>query len=61
MTSRNANWQGMNWIRQEKRYAIYLRDGLACVWCKATIEDTTLSSTIAPRIVRAATTRPRTW
>ena len=31
--------QGMNWIRPEKRLAIYLRDGLACVWCGATIED----------------------
>lgn len=31
-------WQGMNWIRQEKRLAIYLRDGLACVWCGATVE-----------------------
>lgn len=26
-------YQGMNWIRQEKRLAIYLRDGLACVYC----------------------------
>jgi len=31
--------QGMNWIRPVKRLAIYLRDGLACVWCNATIED----------------------
>jgi hypothetical protein len=30
----------MNWIRKEKRLAIYLRDGLACVWCQATVEDT---------------------
>lgn len=29
----------MNWIRQEKRLAIYLRDGLACVWCGSGIED----------------------
>jgi len=29
----------MNWIRQEKRLAIYLRDGLACAYCKATLED----------------------
>lgn len=34
MTARTeGNWQGMNWIRQEKRLAIYLRDGCACVWC----------------------------
>jgi len=32
-------WQGMNWIRQEKRLAIYLRDGLACVYCGASVED----------------------
>ena len=29
-------WQGMNWIRQTTRLAIYLRDGLACAYCKAT-------------------------
>jgi len=33
-----GNWQGMNWIRQEKRLAIYLRDGCACAWCGATVE-----------------------
>lgn len=31
--------QGMNWIRQDKRLALYLRDGLACVWCGAAVED----------------------
>ena len=34
-----AGYQGMNWIRQEKRLAIYLRDGLACAYCGATVED----------------------
>src|SRR3990167_5056259 len=34
-----GDWQGMNWIRQEKRLAIYLRDGLACVWCGIAVED----------------------
>lgn len=29
----------MNWIRQSKRLAIYLRDGLSCIWCGRTIED----------------------
>lgn len=39
-TARTAgNWQGMNWIRQEKRLAIYLRDGLACCYCNAGVED----------------------
>ena len=32
-------WNGMNWIRQEKRLAIYLRDGLACVYCAESVED----------------------
>ena len=31
--------QGSHWIRPEKRLAIYLRDGLACAYCGATIED----------------------
>ena len=34
-----GNYQGMNWIRHEKRLAIYLRDGLACVYCGAVVED----------------------
>jgi 5-methylcytosine-specific restriction endonuclease McrA len=39
-TARTAGeWQGMNWIRQSKRLAIYLRDGCACAWCGATVED----------------------
>ena len=37
--TRKASWQGMNWIRQEKRLAIYLRDGLACVWCGDSVEN----------------------
>lgn len=37
--NRNRDNQGMNWIRPAKRLAIYLRDGLACVWCGATLED----------------------
>lgn len=35
----SRNNQGMNWIRQDKRLAIYLRDGLACVYCAASVED----------------------
>lgn len=27
------------WIRPAKRLSIYLRDGMACVWCGATVED----------------------
>ncbi len=29
----------MNWIRREKRLALYLRDGLACCYCGEGIED----------------------
>jgi|GEM_PF-1026511 len=36
---RKTNWQGMNWITQEKRLAIYLRDGCACAYCGASIEQ----------------------
>ena len=37
---RHANGgQGMHWIRPTKRLAIYLRDGLACGYCGATVED----------------------
>ena len=36
---RRANWQGMNWIRQDARLAIYLRDGLACAYCGDAVED----------------------
>lgn len=38
-TTRNATWLGMNWIRQEKRLAIYLRDGMSCAWCGKGVED----------------------
>lgn len=31
--------QGMNWIRKERRLAIYLRDGLACAWCGEGVEE----------------------
>lgn len=34
----DSTWQGMNWCRKDKRLAIYLRDGCACVWCGATVE-----------------------
>jgi len=31
--------QGSKWIRKDKRLAIYLRDGLACAYCGATVES----------------------
>ena len=39
MTARHPACHGGKWIRQEKRLAIYLRDGLACVWCRRAVED----------------------
>lgn len=38
-TRRPKRDQGMNWIRPEKRLAIYLRDGLACCYCGDSLED----------------------
>lgn len=39
ITNRRERNQGMNWIRPEKRLAIYLRDGLACCYCGESVED----------------------
>lgn len=43
LTERQANWNGSNWIRKEKRHAIYRRDDLSCVYCGATAEDDVLT------------------
>lgn len=37
--NRKEKNQGMNWISQHKRLAIYLRDGLACCYCGAAVAD----------------------
>jgi hypothetical protein len=39
MTDRKQKNQGMNWIRPVKRLAIYLRDGMACCYCGAGVEQ----------------------
>jgi hypothetical protein len=36
--TKTGNKNGMNWLRPEKRLAIYLRDGLACCYCGASVE-----------------------
>ena len=38
-TARQAKWQGSKWITKVRRLAIYVRDGLACVYCGASVED----------------------
>jgi hypothetical protein len=35
----NGQGQGQKWIRNERRVALYLRDGLACAYCSAAVED----------------------
>lgn len=39
--SRKVKSQGMNWISQHKRLAIYLRDGLACCYCGSSVTEGT--------------------
>lgn len=36
---RKPGYNGMNWISQIKRLAIYLRDGLACCYCGHSCEQ----------------------
>jgi HNH endonuclease len=36
----NGVWQGHHWIRDDKRLAIWLRDGLKCVYCQSTAVPT---------------------
>ncbi len=37
--NRKLQNQGMNWIRQDKRLAIYMRDNLCCVYCTFGIKN----------------------
>lgn len=38
MKSRRESWNGMNWIRQEKRLAIYIRDNFTCQHCQLNLK-----------------------
>lgn len=35
----NGQGQGQKWVRNEKRLALYLRDGMACCYCGDTVEN----------------------
>lgn len=34
-----SKYQGMKWCRPDLRISLYIRDGLACVYCESGIED----------------------
>jgi 5-methylcytosine-specific restriction endonuclease McrA len=40
---RNCAASGGKWIRPNKRMAIYVRDGLRCVYCGQNVENTALT------------------
>jgi 5-methylcytosine-specific restriction endonuclease McrA len=37
--SDKRKWNGSKWCRRERRLAIYLRDGLSCVYCGIGLEE----------------------
>ena len=44
-------WQGMNWIRQEKRLAIYMRDNFTCVYCLKDLSSWTERETSLDHVI----------
>ena len=38
-TTKHPAENGGKWIRPDKRLALYLRDGMACCWCGASVEE----------------------
>lgn len=36
---KRRNWQGGKWIQPLRRLAIYVRDGFACAYCGASVEQ----------------------
>lgn len=47
-------WQGMNWIRQEKRLAIYVRDQHTCQYCGLHLEDAPAGTASLDHLVPAS-------
>lgn len=39
MGTKTGNQNGMNWVTPQKRLAIYCRDGFACLYCGAGVEN----------------------
>ena len=37
--ARRDTWNGMNWLRPEKRIAIHIRDGWKCVYCGMCLKE----------------------
>lgn len=53
----NNKYGGMKWITHHRRLAIYLRDGLACVYCGLGIEDG-VRLTLDHLVPHSTTTKP---
>ena len=39
-SSRTGAWNGSNWIRKARRFAIYQRDGFSCQYCGQDVSAT---------------------
>lgn len=53
----NGQGQGQKWLRNDLRIALYIRDGLACVYCGSGIEDGT-RLTMDHLVPHSATEKP---
>jgi hypothetical protein len=54
---KTGNKNGSKWITRQRRLAIYLRDGMACVYCCKGVEDG-ITLTLDHRKTRVATVKP---
>ena len=52
MTTRKAA-HTKNWIRKDKRLAIYLRDGMACAYCGKGVEESGMALTLDHLLCRS--------